>query len=602
MTGQELIARQLAGAPVDVSLIDTLPEPVRAIAQRVASANGAGPLGAFEMALSECIMDARERDAFRRGVFAIDPLAESATDDATRTDALPQIVVSDRQLRDVSDEAISALQAANTPPVLFVRGGELARIHIDEQDKARIERMNEFSLRGMMTRAADFVRVSDKGGETSVPPPLDVVRDVLTLGVWPFPGLTGLIESPALRPDGSVITEPGYDRATGLYYRPSAALNVPPIPDNPTRAEIAEALALLREPFCDFPYVAEADRTNALALLLTPLLRPAIPGPVPLALVGATQQGTGKGLHAEIVSIVATGRAAVMAPMTKDEELQKQLYANLLAGEPLITFDNVDGRIYSPALARALTASEFGGRILGESRAPGMPQRATWIATGNAIQLGGDLARRCYPINLDAKMSQPWQRTGFRHPDLLEWVRAHRGRLIAAALTLARGWYAAGRTPAQSPVIGSFESWCRIVGGVLEYAGAGDFLGNLRAMYETADEESRQWEAFILALAAKFTGSVTVAEVCRAIEQDAALQDVTPDIGEEPLSATGTIRPKFKQILGFAFRKRIGRRHGTSAARIERGPTDTGAGAARWAFNHEVKRDYGNYGISTTNV
>jgi putative DNA primase/helicase len=75
MNGQDLIARQLAGVPVDVSLIDTLPEPVRAIAQRVASANGEGPLGAFERAVSECIMDARERDAFRRGVFAVDPTA-----------------------------------------------------------------------------------------------------------------------------------------------------------------------------------------------------------------------------------------------------------------------------------------------------------------------------------------------------------------------------------------------------------------------------------------------------------------------------------------------------------------------------------------------
>jgi hypothetical protein len=581
MNPHEVIARQLAGVPIEPTLLDALPDPARRIAQRIANANGAGPQAAFEQALAETVADEHERASFRRRVFAVDPDEPAVV----KSDTLPRIVINARQLRDVSDDALRALEAANTPPMLFVRGGELARITVDEQDKARIERLNEFSLRGLLARAADFVRLTDKGDETSVSPPLDVVRDLLTLGTWPFPGLAGLIEAPALRPDGTVITEPGYDRATGIFYRPTAALRVPPIPHHPTRAEVDDALALLREPFCDFPYVDEADRTNALALLLTPLLRPAIAGPVPLALVGATQQGTGKGLHAEMVAIVATGRGAVMSPMTRsDDEMQKQLYANLLAGEAVIVFDNVDGRIYSPALARALTASEFGGRILGESRAPGLPQRATWIATGNALQLGGDMARRCYPINLDAKMSQPWQRTGFRHPNLLEWVREQRGALIAAALTLARGWYAAGKPPPQSPIIGGFESWCRWVGGILAFAGARDFLGNLRAMYETADEESRQWESFILSLAEKFSRPATVADVCRAIEQDKTLQEVVPDIGEEPLGANGAIRPKFKQMLGLAFRRRIGRRHGDTQARIERA---TQSRVAEWAFKHD---------------
>lgn len=575
-TAHELIAKLLAGVPVDKAQLDALQEPERAIARRVASANGAGPAAAFERALADLLPDERVRDALRRAVFAEDP------SETERPAGLPKIIINGRQLRDVSADALRALEAANTPPMVFVRSGELVRITVDEQGKARIERLNEFSLRGILARAADFVRAGEKGDAVSVPPPLDVVRDLLTLGEWPFPGLAGLIEAPALRPDGSVITEPGYDRATRLYYRPTDALRLPPVPHNPTPAEIAAALALLREPFCDFPYVCEADRTNALALLLTPLLRPAIPGPVPLALVGATQQGTGKGMHAEIVSIVATGRGATMMPMPRgDDEMQKQLYASLLTGESIVVFDNVDGRIYSSALARALTAGEFGGRILGESHAPGLPQRATWIATGNALQLGGDMARRCYPINLDAKMSQPWQRQGFRHPNLLEWVREHRGALIAAALTLARGWWAAGCPSAQS-VIGGFESWCRIVGGVLAFAGARDFLANLRAMYEQADEESRQWEAFILALAEKFSKPATVADVCRAIEQDAALQEVVPDIGEEPLSATGAVRPKFKQMIGIAFRRRVGRRHGDSQARIERGGEESRV--AQWAF------------------
>ncbi len=585
-----VLARLVASRTVTAGQLATLSGAGAELARRVRAANGEGPDAAFLAALSEVVADEAEREAWLTGVSAQDPDADPPADNPQHASqpsqapggSLPAVVASGRQLRDVASDVIAALVGINDPPTLFVRDGRLARITVNEAGKARIEQLKESALRGIMTRAADFATVDPKGNVKNVSPPLDVVRDLLELEGLPFPGLAGLIEAPALRPDGSVITEPGYDPATGLYHRPAAGLIVPLVPTNPTRAEMDAALQLLREPFVDFPYVAEADRTNALALAMTPILRPAIPGPVPLALVSATQQGTGKGLHAEVTSHIASGRAATMAPLAKDEELQKQLYANLLAGEALITFDNVDGRIYSPVLARFLTATEIGGRILGESSAPSLPQRATWIATGNAIQLGGDLARRCYPINLDAKMSNPWERVGFRHPDLLEWVGTHRGQLIGAILTLARGWWAAGRPAAKSPVIGSFEPWCRVLGGILEHADARDFLGNLRTMYETADEEGRQWESFILAAAGKTAGPVTIAELCKAIEQDATLLEVVPDIGEEPTDSKGAIRPKFKQMLGIVMRKRIGRRHGRNQARIER--EDSQARVARWLF------------------
>src|SRR5436190_1623788 len=82
-------------------------------------------------------------------------------------------------------------------------------------------------------------------------------------------------EVPVLRPDGSVFARPGYDLATRLVYRPPAGLLVPDIPDDPTDAERADALEALLDVIRDFPFVDAASRANTLALLLTPLLRPA---------------------------------------------------------------------------------------------------------------------------------------------------------------------------------------------------------------------------------------------------------------------------------------------------------------------------------------
>ena len=143
----------------------------------------------------------------------------------------------------------------------------------------------------------------------------------------------------------------------------------------------------------------------------------------PLALIDAPKQGTGKGLLSDVVSIIATGNSAAILTMSdSDEELQKLITSLLIEGTTIITIDNITGRLQSRHLDAVLTSDMWRGRILGVSKTTLVPQRATWLATGNNIKLGGDLARRCYRIRLDAKVSRPFMRKGFTHSDLATWV------------------------------------------------------------------------------------------------------------------------------------------------------------------------------------
>ena len=132
---------------------------------------------------------------------------------------------------------------------------------------------------------------------------------------------------------------------------------------------------------------------------------------------------------------------------------------------------------------------------MGVGRILNLPQRATWIATGNNIRLGGDMARRCYWVRMDAKRSRPWQRTSFKHPDLMRWVEDNRGHLLAALLTLARAWFAAGRPPANTPILGGFTEWASTC-GESSIAGISGFLDNLKLSYEQIDDDTQEWEAF----------------------------------------------------------------------------------------------------------
>jgi hypothetical protein len=488
----------------------------------------------------------------------------------TKRDDLPKIVVNNRQLPDVTAEAIEALSARNDPPEIFVRAGRLVRVREDENGSPQIQPMDDPHIKGRLARVANYVRTTEKG-ETKVIPPDWLVKDVGQLPHWPFPSLEAVVEAPIMRPDGTIFDTPGYDPKTRLYYRPGEGFDVGAIPAAPTKADTRRAIRLLDEAVGEFPYEDGASAANTLALMLTPLVRQAVNGPVPLALIDKPQAGTGGSLLAETIAIIGSGRTAEMLGAPRDEEeWRKQITAKLAAGATMVTVDNVEGALYAPSLARALTARTWTDRVLGRSETVTVSQRATWIATGNNIQLRGDLPRRCYWIRLDARESRPWQRENFKHPDLLSWVTKNRGRLVHALLVLARAWFAAGEPKAPDlPRLGSFEVWAATVGGMVAFAGIPGFLGNLAALYDQADAGGAEWETFLQAWWEELDASkpITVAELSKVVTSNDDLRGALPgDLAE----AFGKSAGSFSRRLGTALAKRAGTRYGEDGMHIVR--------------------------------
>lgn len=504
---------------------------------------------------------------------------------------LPEIIATGRAMRAVTKDALDTLTDANASPAVFVRSGELTRIGQNEHGLPVIERMTEAAVRGRMERCAQFTRLhkskeGDDWQHIPIAPPLDVVRDLMALGAWPFPPLVGIIEAPTIRPDGHLLTAPGYDAATRLYHAPAGGLTVPPISEQPTDSDKAAALELLREAIQDFPFEDDASRANALAAMITPVVRSMIAGPVPMALFDKPQAGTGASLLAEVVALIATGRPSAMFTAPADDEgWKKEITSLLLQGRTVITVDNIEGRLFSPSLAAVLTAQLWEDRLLGQNKSATLLHRAVWIGTGNNIRLGGDLPRRCYWVRMDAQEARPWERSGFRHPDLFDWVEKQRGAILAAILTLARAWVTAGRTKAAAlPKLGGFESWAETIGGILINAGVSGFLGNLAAMYEQADDDTPQWELFLTVWHDKWGAElVTTQEVAKALKEPPAGEMMTPEnktLKEAlPVDLADTEDRGFTRKLGWALTKRKGMRFPNGLS-IKRGNKTQGAN--RW--------------------
>lgn len=483
---------------------------------------------------------------------------------------IPKIVITKRFLDDKSNEAIQALETANHPPSLFRRSGTLARISLDEKENPRIETINDNQLRSILARCAHFFKETDKG-MVATDPPMDIVKDILALGKWSFPALEGIMQAPAMRPDGTVLNQPGYDPQTRLFYINPPDLLVPAIPENLSQNALKEPLGNLLEIICDFPFVEDADRANALGLMFTLLLRPSIPGNIPMAAITKPTPGTGGSLFTEVVALLGTGRVAPMAGFPReDDEMRKFITSRLLAGDPLIVFDNLELPLWGPSLSRALTCTEWEDRILSKNLTVRLPQRAVWIATGNNLKLRGDLPRRTFPIRLDAKLAKPWERDNFRHDNLKELVSQRRGDFLAAILTIARAWFVAGKPePCKPiPVIGGFESWAKTIGGILSFAGVDGFLGNLKQFHDEADLEGPEWEGFLSAWVEVMGESAKTCQEVAAILRDkpefaSTLPDNLQDVLKDPDKS-------FERSLGRALASKENRPYGEKNLAIQR--------------------------------
>jgi hypothetical protein len=226
-----------------------------------------------------------------------------------------------------------------------------------------------------------------------------------------------------------------------------------------------------------------------------------VSGPTPLHFVEAPCNGAGKTLLCDLVSLVTTGKSmnAQTLPQS-DDEAAKVITAELLNGRPLILLDNQSEKkkLNNTALASALTIEYWSGRLLGQSKMLTLPNRAVWLMTGNNPHMTTEMARRCIRIRIDPKRDRAWQRDPeqFRHPDLKDWVKEHRGEIIHAIHVLVRAWLAAGK-PYARRAIGSFESWAKVIGGILGVAGVLGFLECLNEMYRQADTDGEEWNAFV---------------------------------------------------------------------------------------------------------
>lgn len=334
----------------------------------------------------------------------------------------------------------------------------------------RLKALTPVWLVDALTRVVDFQRLTKKHGLVSVDCPIKVAQTLLEREKWRLPCLSGVLSTPTLRGDGSILQDEGYDVRSALLLD-FRGVPFPEVPEAPNRDDAIAALDALLEAVSTFDTVADVDRAVIVSAIMTALVRRSLPT-APLHAVTAHTAGSGKSMLADLVALIATGRICpVISGGQSSEELEKRLGAAFLHGDAILSLDNLEHPLTSDFLAQTLTQEAVKVRVLGLSKLHEVPTGAMLMATGNNLRIAGDLTRRCLVIRLDPDHEQPELRQFSR--DGRAYVLSRRSHLVKAALTIMRAHACAGR-PAACPPLGSFEHWSIMVRDAIVWAGGAD--------------------------------------------------------------------------------------------------------------------------------
>lgn len=391
----------------------------------------------------------------------------------------PEIIIGFDSHR-ITKECIVALRK---DPNLYQRFGELVSIKnipmkdpgcTKEYNVHKIYKVDSNNVFDRLTQYAKFKKYEQNDAKdwilVDTLPHHSVAEKVISNNEWSgIRSLSGIVATPVLRSDGTILDSKGYDRETWLMFRTDQEF--PEINEFPTYNEAVESRDMLFDLLDNFPFSKNPSqavhKASWLAALLTPLARHAIDGPCPLFMFDGNTRGVGKSLLCDLISIIVNGSEMPRTPYTSDEEEQrKEITSAAIAGYSMSLVDNVPSVFGGPSIDALLTGKKWRDRILGVSQnTDDIPLTTVWYVTGNNITFKNDSARRIVLCRLETTDEHPEKRDigKFKHKLIKDYTLSNYKMLAKCALTILRAYFTAGCPDQNLESLGSYDAWTRVV-------------------------------------------------------------------------------------------------------------------------------------------
>jgi hypothetical protein len=235
---------------------------------------------------------------------------------------------------------------------------------------------------------------------------------------------------------------------------------------------IAAAVETINDLLAEFCFAdGERSRAVTIAAMIGLFVNQLLPDKSlrPCFIFAANAEGAGKTLLSEICILPTCGAMPTGCKSSDDDEIRKNLTAAIREARLVVFFDNLKGKLSSPALEAFLSAPIWTDRKLGVNENITGENLATCFVTGNGMTVSPDMRRRSLFVELHQEVERAEDRQFKRLLDL-PTLLGMRPKILAALWALIRNWDEKER-PSPSRGHSAFPSWANIIGGIVETAG-----------------------------------------------------------------------------------------------------------------------------------
>jgi hypothetical protein len=279
-----------------------------------------------------------------------------------------------------------------------------------------------------------------------------------------LPDIQQITGSPVLAwtPDGPELLGHGWHAHAGGTYV-TGRQQIPTM-------SLAEARAILfDEVLCDIAFAGEGEASRAAASFISPALKIGrwIDDDFPVDVAEADQSQAGKSYRHKLIAAVYGETPYTITNSTGGVgSFDERIGGALIAGRPIITLENIRGRIDSQTLESA---------IRGQSRVTARSFRACvevdtspfiWQLSTNGAELTRDLANRAV-ITRIRKQPDGYKYRQWPEGEILHHIRGNQPRYLGAIHAILREWAAAG-CPRSDETGHDFRGWVQALDWIVQ--------------------------------------------------------------------------------------------------------------------------------------
>jgi hypothetical protein len=482
------------------------------------------------------------------------------TPEATISDPLQDCIILPSGPLGLYESAARAFRILARSEELFVRGGRVFQIVSSEDGLLRLDVVSEQALRSLIDRHGRVVAYR-KGshGEQLVK---EVARCSLdTANAWLASDAKNELR-PIAAIHGCPILTKAEDRpkVLGKGYHRDCGGRLVTGGEMPPKMELPDATKLLLDSLAEYDFATPADKSRAIACLITPALRLGglLEAHLPLFVIEADESQAGKGFLLEQSQVVYREPASIIAQRQGGVGgLDESLAQALITGRPFIMFDNIRGKIGSPYFESVLTCplgSTVPARVPYHGEVQVRPDRFIFQLTSNGFETTRDLANRSCIIRIRKRRGFAFRR--YPEGNLHSHIAANQAQYLGAVYCVVAQWVARGKPHTEDTRgEGRFRQWAQDLDWIVqEIFGLPPLMEGHEVAQERAANPALNWlrEVCLAAEADTRLGeSLTASEIVE-ICQDHSLD--IPGLASDALEEKAKMR--VGAIMGKVFKQR----------------------------------------------